>query len=67
MIDLFGVCEFGLWYLEIDDVIKVYVEFCFYLGGCKFCDCKYGDDLGCLLCEVVSKGEISVLCFDNYY
>ncbi|ENM3879559.1 small ribosomal subunit biogenesis GTPase RsgA [Vibrio paracholerae] len=67
LIDSPGVREFGLWHLETDDVTKAYVEFRPYLGGCKFRDCKHGDDPGCLLREAVSKGEISALRFDNYH
>ncbi|ENK0810054.1 small ribosomal subunit biogenesis GTPase RsgA [Vibrio fluvialis] len=67
LIDSPGVREFGLWHLEAEDVTKAFVEFRPYLGGCKFRDCKHGDDPGCLLREAVDKGEISTTRFENYH
>lgn len=67
LIDSPGVREFGLWHLEAEDVTKAFVEFRPYLGGCKFRDCKHGDDPGCLLREAVDKDEISATRFENYH
>nr|WP_237733595.1 small ribosomal subunit biogenesis GTPase RsgA [Vibrio fluvialis] len=67
LIDSPGVREFGLWHLEAEDVTKAFVEFRPYLGGCKFRDCKHGDDPGCLLREAVDKGEIGATRFENYH
>ncbi len=67
LIDSPGVREFGLWHLEADDITKAYVEFRPYLGGCKFRDCKHGDDPGCILREAVEKGEISSTRYENYH
>lgn len=67
LIDSPGVREFGLWHLEAEDVTKAFVEFRPYLGGCKFRDCKHGDDPGCMLREAVEKGEISATRFENYH
>ncbi|WP_165312443.1 small ribosomal subunit biogenesis GTPase RsgA [Vibrio ziniensis] len=67
LIDSPGVREFGLWHLEADDITKAYVEFRSYLGGCKFRDCKHGDDPGCILREAVEKGEVSKIRYENYH
>lgn len=67
LIDSPGVREFGLWHLDAEDITKAYVEFRPYLGGCKFRDCKHGDDPGCLLREAVEKGEISTVRYENYH
>ncbi|MBD0788859.1 small ribosomal subunit biogenesis GTPase RsgA [Vibrio sp. Y2-5] len=67
LIDSPGVREFGLWHLEADDITKAYVEFRSYLGGCKFRDCKHGDDPGCILREAVDKGEVSRTRYENYH
>lgn len=67
LIDSPGVREFGLWHLEADEVTQAFVEFRPYLGGCKFRDCKHNDDPGCILREVVEKGEINRVRFDNYH
>lgn len=45
VIDSPGVREFGLWHLTPEQVTQGYTEFRDYLGGCKFRDCKHGDDL----------------------
>ena len=67
LIDSPGVREFGLWHLEADDITKAYVEFRSYLGGCKFRDCKHGEDPGCILREAVEKGEVSRTRYENYH
>lgn len=67
VIDFFGVCEFGFWYLELEQIIQGFVEFYDYLGLCKYCDCKYDIDLGCVIWEVVEEGKIVEICFENYY
>ncbi|VDY32482.1 Putative ribosome biogenesis GTPase RsgA [Morganella morganii] len=67
MIDSPGVREFGLWHLTPEQVTQGYTEFRDYLGGCKFRDCKHGDDPGCALREAVENGEISAERFENYH
>lgn len=67
LIDSPGIREFGLWHLAAEEVTKAYIEFRPYLGGCKFRDCKHGDDPGCLLREAVESGKISAQRFDNYH
>lgn len=66
VIDSPGVREFGLWHLTPEQVTQGYTEFRDYLGGCKFRDCKHGDDPGCALREAVENGEISAERFENY-
>ncbi|OOF00590.1 ribosome small subunit-dependent GTPase [Salinivibrio sp. MA351] len=67
LIDSPGVREFGLWHLEPEQIAHGFVEFREYLGGCKFRDCKHGDDPGCLLRQAVEDGHISVERFDSYH
>lgn len=67
LIDSPGVREFGLWHLEAEEITQAFVEFRPFLGGCKFRDCKHGDDPGCLLREAVEKGEVSAIRFENYH
>ncbi|MDE1330351.1 small ribosomal subunit biogenesis GTPase RsgA [Vibrio aestuarianus] len=67
LIDSPGVREFGLWHLEAEKITEAFVEFRPFLGGCKFRDCKHGDDPGCLLREAVEKGDISAIRFENYH
>lgn len=67
LIDSPGVREFGLWHLEPEQVTNAFVEFRDFLGGCKFRDCKHGDDPGCLIREAVEEGKISQERYDSYH
>src|SRR5690606_29254450 len=53
LIDSPGVREFSLWHLPDEKLIWGFREFRDFLGGCKFRDCKHGDDPGCLLQDAV--------------
>ncbi|GAA4871497.1 small ribosomal subunit biogenesis GTPase RsgA [Ferrimonas pelagia] len=67
LIDSPGVREFALWHLPAERIAWGFKEFREYLGGCKFRDCKHGDDPGCALRGAVEQGEISAQRFDNYH
>ena len=66
LIDSPGVREFALWHLETERVTNGFIEFREYLGGCKFRDCKHGDDPGCLIREAVENGNISSERYQSY-
>ncbi|MGR5143676.1 small ribosomal subunit biogenesis GTPase RsgA [Photobacterium sp. DNB23_23_1] len=67
LIDSPGVREFGLWHLETEQVTEAFVEFRDYLGGCKFRDCKHGNDPGCIIREAVEEGKIHQARYDSYH
>ncbi|GAB3535422.1 small ribosomal subunit biogenesis GTPase RsgA [Photobacterium alginatilyticum] len=67
LIDSPGVREFGLWHLEPEQVTEAFIEFRDYLGGCKFRDCKHGDDPGCIIREAMEAGKISQERYDSYH
>ncbi|MDF2178711.1 small ribosomal subunit biogenesis GTPase RsgA [Aliiglaciecola sp. CAU 1673] len=67
LIDSPGVREFALWHLPAERVTWCFKEFRDFLGGCKFRDCKHGDDPGCLIREAVQQGKISQERFDSYH
>lgn len=67
VIDSPGVREFGLWHLTPEQVTQGFTEFRDYLGGCKFRDCKHGDDPGCALRDAEENGKISAERFENYH
>lgn len=67
LIDSPGVREFALWHLPIERLTNGFKEFRHYLGGCKFRDCKHGNDPGCLIKEAVDKGEISLQRYQSYH
>ncbi|MFQ1048371.1 small ribosomal subunit biogenesis GTPase RsgA, partial [Avibacterium paragallinarum] len=65
LIDSPGIREFGLWHLNADQITKGYREFQYFLGTCKFRDCKHLNDPGCALKEAVEKGKIHPIRFNN--
>ncbi|MBA2816494.1 small ribosomal subunit biogenesis GTPase RsgA [Candidatus Pantoea persica] len=67
VIDSPGVREFGLWHLEPEQITRGFVEFREFLGGCKFRDCKHGNNPGCAIRAAVEAGQIDVSRFDNYH
>lgn len=67
LIDSPGIREFGLWHLEPDQITKGYREFQYFLGTCKFRDCKHLTDPGCALREAVEQGKIHPVRFENYH
>lgn len=67
LIDSPGVREFALWHIPIDRLTYGFKEFRDYLGGCKFRDCKHGNDPGCIIRKAVEDGEISAQRLDNYH
>lgn len=67
LIDSPGIREFGLWHLEPDQITKGYREFQYFLGTCKFRDCKHLHDPQCALRDAVEQGKIHPLRFENYH
>lgn len=67
LIDSPGIREFGLWHLEQDQITKGYREFQYFLGTCKFRDCKHLSDPGCALRGAVNAGKIHSVRFENYH
>jgi ribosome biogenesis GTPase len=67
LIDSPGVREFALWHLPTERVTTGFKEFRQFLGGCKFRDCKHGDDPGCLIRHGVETGEISAMRYESYH
>ena len=67
LIDSPGVREFGLWHIDADRIAWCFIEFREFLGGCKFRDCKHGNDPGCLIAQAVEDEKIDPERFDNYH
>jgi ribosome biogenesis GTPase len=67
VIDSPGVREFSLWHLPDEQITRGFIEFRDYLGGCKFRDCKHGDDPGCLIREAVDNGSIDEARYESYH
>ncbi|UJF19527.1 small ribosomal subunit biogenesis GTPase RsgA [Vibrio sp. SS-MA-C1-2] len=67
LIDSPGIREFGLWHLEPEQVTNSFIEFRDYIGGCKFRDCKHGNDPGCAIREAMEAGKISSIRYQSYH
>ena len=67
LIDSPGVREFSLWHLPVERLTYGFKEFRDYLGGCKFRDCKHGDDPGCLIKQAVEESKISQQRYQSYH
>jgi ribosome biogenesis GTPase len=67
LIDSPGVREFALWHLPVERLTLGFIEFRDFLGGCKFRDCKHGNDPGCLLKAAVDQGTISSQRYHSYH
>ena len=67
LVDSPGVREFGLWHIDPERIAWCFIEFREYLGGCKFRDCKHGNDPGCIIRAAVDDDKIDPERFDNYH
>ncbi len=67
LIDSPGVREFGLWHLDKEQVTGAFVEFRPFIGGCRFRDCKHGNDPGCIFREAIANNQISLERFNSYH
>jgi ribosome biogenesis GTPase len=67
VIDSPGVREFALWHLPAERLTNGFREFRDYLGGCKFRDCKHGNDPGCLIKVALEEGKISLQRYQSYH
>jgi len=59
LIDSPGIREFGLWHMQLDDILYGFVEFRPYIGHCKFRDCKHLNEPACAIHKAYEDGHIS--------
>lgn len=58
IIDCPGLQEFGLYHLEINDLIEYFPELREYRGKCRFRNCRHLNELGCIIIEAEKNGTI---------
>ncbi|WP_371322904.1 ribosome small subunit-dependent GTPase A [Dechloromonas sp. ZY10] len=58
LIDSPGLQEFGLGYLDRDDLAHAFREFRPFLGQCRFRNCQHDSEPGCALSAAAERGEI---------
>jgi ribosome biogenesis GTPase len=66
LIDSPGIREFGLWHIEPAEILANFVEFCPFLGLCRFRDCRHEDEPGCALLQAVAEGRIDARRLHSY-
>ncbi|WP_108652219.1 small ribosomal subunit biogenesis GTPase RsgA [Dongshaea marina] len=67
LIDSPGVREFSLWDIPVERITWCFKELREFIGGCKFRDCRHGDDPGCLIRQAVEEGTISQQRYQSYH
>lgn len=58
IIDCPGLQEFGLYHLDIENLIEYFPELIKFKGKCRFRNCSHINDLGCAIVEAEKKGII---------
>lgn len=66
LIDSPGIREFGLWHIEIEELLYGFIEFRPHLGLCKFRDCAHEKEPGCALREALVSGKITQARYESY-
>ena len=65
LIDTPGMREVLLWSDE-ESVDATFAEILALAGGCKFGDCRHGDEPGCAVRAALESGELDAARFDSY-
>jgi ribosome biogenesis GTPase len=64
IIDCPGLQEFGLYHLDVDQLIQYFPELREYLGQCKFRNCRHLNEPGCMVKSLHDDGKMNSLRFD---
>ncbi len=67
IIDSPGMQEFGLHYIDSEDLAWGFIEFHPYIGQCRFNNCRHVAEPGCALAQAVKEGKISGRRFNFYH
>lgn len=67
LIDSPGVRDFGLWHMDREQITAGFIEFCPYLGHCKFSNCTHTSEPQCALRQAVEDGKISGERLNSYH
>lgn len=63
-VDTPGIRSFGLWHLEVNDVVAHFHELSGL--GCKYPDCSHLTEPNCAVVDALEAGKISKLRFESY-
>ncbi|WP_045857396.1 small ribosomal subunit biogenesis GTPase RsgA [Teredinibacter purpureus] len=65
-IDSPGIRDFGLWHMNVDDVIHGFIELRQRAGHCKFRDCRHQQEPGCAITSAQQDGIISAERYESF-
>ena len=64
IVDCPGLQEFGLFHLDVDQLIEYFPELKDHLGGCKFRNCRHLNEPGCIVKNLYESGQMDKVRFD---
>ena len=64
IIDCPGLQEFGLYHLDVDQLIEYFPELRDYLGKCKFRNCRHINEPGCVIKALHENGQMDSVRFN---
>lgn len=67
LIDSPGIREFGLWPLEVHELMSGFRELRDFIGQCRFRDCQHEKEPGCALQKAATDGSIRAERLNSYY
>lgn len=67
IIDSPGMQEFGLHYIDGENLAWGFIEFHPYIGHCRFNNCRHAAEPGCAIAQAVQEGKISRRRFNFYH
>lgn len=64
IIDCPGLQEFGLYHLELDNLIQYFPELRPHAGECRFRNCRHLNEPGCVITKLYGDGQLDGLRFN---
>lgn len=66
IIDAPGVRDIRLWPMHARELAHGFIEFCEYLGQCRFNDCQHDNEPQCALRQAVEDGAVSARRYASF-
>jgi len=66
LIDSPGIREFGLWHINMDELLNGFIEFRPHIGGCRFRDCAHEGEPNCAIHAALENNLISQTRYNSY-
>jgi ribosome biogenesis GTPase len=66
VVDTPGLRDIGLWGLRPHDVAAAFPDVCRVAQGCRFDDCRHGEEPGCAVRAAVDAGTLHASRYDSF-